>query len=101
MTTATRSINSSMHHPREKESPLRSTIQIELNYAMLRLPRVELPVASFVAKAFSRAPQIPALACVSVTETAAEKLDITDATHGHGDRGVEPCARSVSGAPYL
>lgn len=60
--------------PGEKEPPLRSTIQIELNYATLRLPRVELPVASFVAEAFGRASEIPTLACVSVTETAAEKL---------------------------
>lgn len=60
--------------PEEEESPLRPTIQIELNYATLRLPRVELPIASFVTEAFSRAPEIPALACVSVNETAAEKL---------------------------
>lgn len=60
--------------PGEKEPPLRSTIQIELNYATLRLPRVELPVASFVAEAFGRDPEIPALACVSINETAAEKL---------------------------
>lgn len=33
-----------------------------------------LPVSSFVAEALSRAPEVPAIACVSVTETAAEKL---------------------------
>lgn len=60
--------------PEKKESHLRSTIQIELNYATLRLPRVELPIASFVTEAFSRAPEISSLACVSVNETAAEKL---------------------------
>jgi len=53
---------------------LRPTIQIELNYAALRLPAVRLPVASFVAEAFKRDPEIPAIDCVSVTETAAEKL---------------------------
>jgi predicted nucleotidyltransferase component of viral defense system len=53
---------------------LRPTIQIELKHATLRLPRVTLPVSSFVAEALSRAPEVPAIACVSVTETAAEKL---------------------------
>jgi hypothetical protein len=33
-----------------------------------------LPVTSFVAEAFARAPEIPVIDCVSVTETAAEKL---------------------------
>jgi len=53
---------------------LRATIQIELTYSLLRLPAVTLPVSSFVAEAYGRPPEIPALACVSVTQTAAEKL---------------------------
>ncbi len=53
---------------------LRPTIQIELTYSLLRLPPVTLPVSSFVAEAYGRPPEIPALACVSVTQTAAEKL---------------------------
>jgi hypothetical protein len=53
---------------------LRPTIQIELTYSQLRLPAVTLPVSSFVAEAYGRPPEIPALACVSVTQTAAEKL---------------------------
>lgn len=60
--------------PGESEEPLRPTIQVELNYAKLRQPFVELPVASFVTEAFRRSPEIPMLACVSVAETAAEKL---------------------------
>lgn len=60
--------------PGEEEAPLRSTIQVELNYATLRKPRVELPVASFVAEAFGRTSEIPAIPCVTVEETAAEKL---------------------------
>jgi Nucleotidyl transferase AbiEii toxin, Type IV TA system/Transcriptional regulatory protein, C terminal len=40
----------------------------------LRLPHVMLPVSSFVAEALNRAPEVPEVACVSVTETAAEKL---------------------------
>jgi hypothetical protein len=53
---------------------LRPTIQVELNYAPLRRSPVTLPVASFVAEAMNRAPELPAIACVSVIETAAEKL---------------------------
>ena len=53
---------------------LRTTIQIELTLAALRLPSVRLPVASFVAEASGHAPEIPAIDCVSVTETAAEKI---------------------------
>lgn len=53
---------------------LRPTIQIELTYATLRLPPVVLPIASFVSEAFNRPPDVPAMPCVSITETAAEKL---------------------------
>jgi hypothetical protein len=53
---------------------LRPTIQVELNYAPLRRGPVTLPVASFVAEATNRAPEVPAISCVSVIETAAEKL---------------------------
>ncbi len=53
---------------------LRTTIQIELTYSPLRLPPVTLPLSSFVAEAYGRPPEIPALACVSLTQTAAEKL---------------------------
>ncbi len=53
---------------------LRSTIQVELNYAPMRLAAVTLPVASFVAEAMNRLPKVPAIACVGVIETAAEKL---------------------------
>jgi nucleotidyltransferase AbiEii toxin of type IV toxin-antitoxin system len=53
---------------------LRPTIKVELNYAPLRSPTVMLPVASFVAEAMSRPPEVSAIACVSIIETAAEKL---------------------------
>jgi predicted nucleotidyltransferase component of viral defense system len=53
---------------------LRPTIQVELNYAVVRSPTVSLPVASFVAEAFGRPPEVTSIACVSITETAAEKL---------------------------
>jgi len=53
---------------------LRPTIQIELKHTTLRLPRLRLPVSSFVAEALNRPPEVPAIACVNVTETAAEKL---------------------------
>ena len=53
---------------------LRPTIQVELTYAPLRSPAVMLPVSSFVSEAFKRPPEVSKIACVSVTETAAEKL---------------------------
>ncbi len=53
---------------------LRPTIQVELTYAPLRLDAVRLPVASFVAEALGREPEVPAVECVAITETAAEKL---------------------------
>lgn len=53
---------------------LRPTIQVELTYAPLRHPPVMLPVSSFITEAHDRAPEIPKIACVSLTETAAEKL---------------------------
>jgi len=53
---------------------LRPAIKVELNYAPLRRPAVMLPVSSFVAEAIKRPPEMPQLACVSIVETAAEKL---------------------------
>ena len=53
---------------------LRPTIQIELTYAELRLPAVTLPVSSFAAEAYKRPPEVARIGCVSITETAAEKL---------------------------
>lgn len=55
-------------------STLRPNIQIELNFSTMRLPTVTRPVASLYAEAFRKAPEIEAIDCVSVTETAAEKL---------------------------
>ncbi|MFT3815211.1 MAG: nucleotidyl transferase AbiEii/AbiGii toxin family protein [Acidovorax sp.] len=55
-------------------SSLRPTIQVELTHSRLRLPAVQMPVSSFVAEAFGRAPEVAAMPCVSVSETAAEKL---------------------------
>src|SRR5271165_7404496 len=53
---------------------LRPTIQIEMTYAPLRQAPVTLPVSSFVAEAYGRPPEVAGIPCVSVTETAAEKL---------------------------
>jgi hypothetical protein len=58
----------------EAQQGLRPTIQVELTYAPLRRAPVMLPVTSFVAEARRRPPEVPALACVGVVETAAEKL---------------------------
>ena len=53
---------------------LRPTMQVEITYAPLRQPSLLLPVSSFIAEALGRPPEVPAIPCVSVTETAAEKL---------------------------
>ena len=53
---------------------LRPTIQIEMTYAPMRQSPVTLPVSSFMAEAHGRPPEVAQLSCVSVTETAAEKL---------------------------
>jgi hypothetical protein len=53
---------------------LRPTIQIELTYAPMRLAPVTLPVSSFMAEAHGQLPEVAQISCVSVTETAAEKL---------------------------
>lgn len=58
----------------ETGAGLRPTIQVELKYTVLHLPRVTLPVSSFVAEALKRPPEVPEIGCVNVTETAAEKL---------------------------
>src|SRR5260370_22519230 len=56
------------------EGALRSEIQIEMGVWPLRRPTVALPVISFVAEAYKRPPEVARIACVSVTQTAAEKL---------------------------
>jgi predicted nucleotidyltransferase component of viral defense system len=56
------------------EAALRPDIRIELAVWPLRRPSLELPVSSFVAEAFKREPEVARIACVSVTQTAAEKL---------------------------
>jgi predicted nucleotidyltransferase component of viral defense system len=62
------------HDPGRTGDQLRPTNQIELTHATLRQPSVRLPVASFIAEAYGRPPEVPAIDCVNVTETAAEKL---------------------------
>lgn len=56
------------------EGALRPTIQIETAVWPLRRPAVERPVISFLAEARQRPPEIAAIACVSIRETAADKF---------------------------
>ena len=56
------------------EGALRPTIQIETAAWPLRRPAVELPVISFMSEALQRPPEIAAIACVSILETAADKF---------------------------
>ena len=53
---------------------LRPEIQIETAVWPLRLPSVDRPVSSFVAEAFQRPPEVPAIPCVALVETVAEKF---------------------------
>jgi len=56
------------------EGALRPEIQIELAPWPLREPSVDLPVSSFIAEAFQRPAEVERIACVTVTQTAAEKF---------------------------
>jgi predicted nucleotidyltransferase component of viral defense system len=58
----------------DRAGGLRPTIQIELTYAPLRTAPVARSLASFVAEATGEAPEVPAISCVGIAETAAEKL---------------------------
>jgi len=53
---------------------LRPEIQIETAVFPLRRPAVACAVSSFVAQAYKRAPELAAIECASIVETAAEKL---------------------------
>lgn len=56
------------------QGALRPEIQIETAVWPLRLPPVEQIVSSFWAEAFKHPPEVPAIACVALTETVAEKF---------------------------
>lgn len=56
------------------EGALRPTIKIETAMWPLHRPAVERPVISFVAEALQRPPEVEAIACVSIVETAADKF---------------------------
>lgn len=58
----------------EGRGALRPEIQIETALWPVRLPVVGREVRSFYAEAFQRPPEVARIACVSVTETAAEKF---------------------------
>jgi predicted nucleotidyltransferase component of viral defense system len=58
----------------EGKGALRPEIQIETAVFPLRRPAVVCAVSSFVAQAYKRAPELAAIECASIVETAAEKL---------------------------
>jgi hypothetical protein len=62
------------YRPRSTAQSLRPEILIEMGVWPLRRPAVELPVLSFVAEAMKRPPEVARMACVSITQTAAEKF---------------------------
>ena len=56
------------------QGALRPEIKIETSVWPARRPAIELPVISFLAEAFKRSPEVPAIACAAIVETAAEKF---------------------------
>jgi predicted nucleotidyltransferase component of viral defense system len=54
------------------EETMRPEIQIEIAVWPLRRPAVTLPVSSFMAEAFGRQAEVPSIACVAITQTAAK-----------------------------
>jgi hypothetical protein len=53
---------------------LRPEIHIETSVWAVRQPPITLPVISFIAEAFKRPAEVPAIACAAIMETAAEKF---------------------------
>jgi len=58
----------------EGQGALRPEIQIETALFPLRRPAIERPVTSFVAEGLARAPEVAAIECATIPETAAEKF---------------------------
>jgi len=56
------------------QGTLRPEIQIETAAFAARRPAIERPVISFFAEAFNQSPEVPAIACAAIVETAAEKF---------------------------
>jgi predicted nucleotidyltransferase component of viral defense system len=56
------------------EGVLRPEIKIETAAFPQRRPAVERPVTSFIAEAFGRPPELTAIACTAIVESAAEKF---------------------------
>jgi predicted nucleotidyltransferase component of viral defense system len=56
------------------QGTLRPEIKIETSVWAARRTPIERPVISFVAEAFKRPPELPAIACAAIVETAAEKF---------------------------
>jgi hypothetical protein len=58
----------------EGKGVLRPQIQIETSVWPMRRAAVDLPVKSFIAEAYQQEPEISAIACTNIVESAAEKL---------------------------
>jgi hypothetical protein len=69
---------------------LRPEIQIETSAWHARRPAVTLPVISYAAEAFGNSPEVPAIACAAIVETAAEKFVALTRRAGAELAGVSP-----------
>ena len=83
------------------QGALRPEIKIETSVWPMRRPSSELPVSSFVAEAFKREPEVPAIATAAIPETAAEKFVALTRRAGAELAGLTDRARSDAGAPHL
>ncbi len=83
--------------PDEVDGPLRPHLLVELTYSPPKLPTVRRSMRSFVNQATRQDPEITELECVSIEETAAEKLvSLTRRTAGDLE-GTKPDAHD----PFL
>jgi predicted nucleotidyltransferase component of viral defense system len=94
-----RNISFGIHYrePAETDGPLRPHLLVELTFSPPRLPTIRRNVMSFVHQATKQKAEIPDIECVSLDETAAEKLvSLTRRTAGDLE-GTKPDARD----PFL
>jgi hypothetical protein len=74
------------------EGALRPALKVEIAVWPLRAQSVLLPMSSFMAEARKQTAELPAIECVSVTQTAAEKFvaltrrTMAQASHPHEER---------------
>lgn len=57
-----------------REDALRPHIQIEMTARDIQLPKIDLPVSSFLNELAKQTPEVPKIGCINPVESAADKL---------------------------